>query len=71
MDTDLQGTVQLKLEEGIDRDSLMEVLDRVLELHGCSSCGLAGLDLEIRSQPRLQEKFGDLGGVIDVSLANR
>jgi hypothetical protein len=43
------GTVQLALREGISAKDVHAALDRIFRLHGCITCGLAGLDLRLRT----------------------
>jgi hypothetical protein len=59
----LEGTLELNIQEGIDRDNLVGLIDRILEAHGCQSCGMAGLDLELRTRGVLQEGFADGPGL--------
>lgn len=44
-----------------DRKVLDAIIDRILDLHGCRTCGLAGLDLVIRPpDPLLEDRFRDI-----------
>ena len=63
------GTVQFVIEEGIKADSLHEIIDRVIGLHGCTACGLAGIDLRFRVRDNiLFEKFEKIQGLHDVII---
>ncbi|MBI1807676.1 MAG: hypothetical protein HYR76_11555 [Ignavibacteria bacterium] len=63
------GTIQLVVDERITPKGLHASLDRVFKLHGCPSCGLAGLDFRIRVQDKmLAEKFQDIREVRDISV---
>lgn len=62
------GTVQLTVREGISARELHAALDRILKLHGCTACGLNGLDLLLRPQGDLVHEFKDIKGVADVSI---
>ncbi len=56
------------MREGIAAKSLHSVLDRIITLHGCVTCGLGGIDLRIRVQDALLiEKFQDIEGIQDVA----
>ena len=64
-----KGTVQFVVQEGIQLDSLQEILKRVVNLHGCTVCGLAGIDLRFRVRENLIfEKFADIEGIYDVII---
>jgi hypothetical protein len=63
MDGRLEGTLELNVQEGIDRDNLFGLLDRILDIHGCQACGLVGLDLELRTRGVLTERFADAPGL--------
>ncbi len=63
------GTVAVTVDEGIAAKSLHELLDRVIGLHGCTTCGLSGIDLRFRVRDRLIfERFKDIPGVADVAV---
>jgi hypothetical protein len=63
------GTVQFTVKEGISAESVHSMLDRLFDLHGCTVCGLVGLDVLIRGQDRLIfEKFQGIDGMQDVTI---
>lgn len=63
------GTAVLVVEEGIALKSLQESIARVVGIHGCMACGLAGLDLHFRVQEKLLvDKFRDIEGLRDVAI---
>lgn len=63
------GIAVFHVEEGIQLQALQDILKRVVNLHGCTSCGLAGLDLYFRvPDPLLNEKFRDIGGLRNVEI---
>lgn len=65
------GTVALVVKEGIPAKSLHDILDRITNLHGCSACGLAGLDLHFRVEDgRLAEKFSGIEGLGNVTIVS-
>jgi hypothetical protein len=65
---ELQGTIELNVQEGIDRDSLIRLIDLVIDEHGCQVCGLVGLDLELRTRGVLGERFADTPGLMSARL---
>jgi hypothetical protein len=63
------GTVRLVVEEGINAKSLHQVIDRVINLHGCTTCGLGGIDVLIRVREKmLFDRFKDIEGLHDVTV---
>ena len=65
----LQGSLELNIEEGIDRDSLMRLIDRVIGEHGCQTCGLVGLDLELRTRGDIfRARFAETPGLQSARL---
>jgi hypothetical protein len=66
MEGNLEGTVELTIQEGVDRDNLIRAIDLVLDLHGCQTCGLGGLDLELRTRGVLP--FEDIPGLQSARL---
>jgi hypothetical protein len=63
------GTVRVVVEEGINLKNLHEIVDRVVNLHGCTACGLGGIDLLFRVREKiLFDRFKDIEGIADVSV---
>lgn len=63
------GTVQFVVEEGIYAKSLHKIIDQVINLHGCTACGLSGIDLRFKVRDNiLFEKFEKIDGIVDVTI---
>lgn len=63
------GTLELVVAPDMAARDLHKVLDTVFDLHGCSACGLNGLDLRLRTQdPVILERFRGIEGVRDVNI---
>jgi hypothetical protein len=63
------GTVKFVVEEGIQAKQLHAMLDRVFDLHGCTPCGLGGIDLHIHVRDQLLfDRFKDIEGLHDVTM---
>lgn len=61
------GTVQVTVGKAVTQKSLHELIDRIIHMHGCTACGLGGIDVLIRPQdPRIFESFADIPAVQDV-----
>ena len=62
------GTVQFVIEEGIKVESLHNIIDRVINLHGCTSCGLSGLDIRFKLRDNIFDQFEKIEGLVDVNI---
>jgi hypothetical protein len=63
------GTMKLVVQEGIAAKDLHAIVDRVINLHGCTNCGLGGIDLLVRVRDQmLFDRFKDIQGLHDVTL---
>jgi hypothetical protein len=65
----LGRTIDVVVTHGVDAKNLHELLDRVIGLYGCPSCGFQGIDdFTIRVvNPMLTEKLGKIEGVQAIS----
>ena len=61
------GALQLVVQRGVKAESLHVALDKILDEHGCPTCGLNGLDVNIRVQDPIFEDFSKISGVADIS----
>lgn len=59
-----RGTLKVQVSEKVTADDLHKLLDRVLNLHGCTTCGLAGIDLHLRGDDLMH--VGQLKGLTGV-----
>jgi hypothetical protein len=64
----------LDVEREVSSEDLHALLDRVLDLHGCTACGLVGIDLRFRVPDDLEEelhpsKFEGLRGFRNIAVA--
>jgi hypothetical protein len=61
--------VEVVLEDGINRENLNRILDEIMKMHGCTNCGLAGIDLSFRIRDRFPyEKIADIKELVDISF---
>jgi len=59
--------LQVTVGNRVSRENLHDIIDRIINLHGCMACGLGGLDLRIRPQDQLViEHFQKIPEVKDV-----
>jgi hypothetical protein len=47
--------VELDFGPRVSRDELIESLDKILHMSGCTACGLQGIDINFKSRTRLKE----------------
>ncbi|MEQ1601163.1 MAG: hypothetical protein HOP04_04060 [Methylophilaceae bacterium] len=63
------GTVQVTVGSRISPKNLHDIIDSIINLHGCLACGLGGLDVLLRPQdPRILEGFQNIPEVKDVVI---
>ncbi|MCC7504962.1 MAG: hypothetical protein IT259_06670 [Saprospiraceae bacterium] len=60
------GAVRVSVKRDIKSDELHAALDRILELHGCTGCGMNGLDIMFRQLPPINELFRDFKNIAGV-----
>lgn len=63
------GSLQVTVSSKVNQKHLHDLVDAIINQHGCIACGLAGLDIVIRPQdPRIIEGFQHISEVRDVSI---
>jgi hypothetical protein len=63
------GTLQVTLSDEVKLEDLHSVIDRIVNLNGCRTCGLGGIDVILREvDPIFYERFADIPAVKDVTL---
>jgi hypothetical protein len=60
--------VQIVVSEKVDLKELQTVIERVVGLAGCRTCGLVGIDLLFRGGDPIEQQFGDLPGIRTVLI---
>lgn len=66
----LTGSVQLSFRERVKVQDVHLAIDRILNIAGCPTCGLLGLDLHLHSQPVVLDKLRDIKGVMGVHFGH-
>lgn len=62
------GTLQVTVRD-ISAKDLHTLLDRIIDLNGCRTCGLSGIDIYLRDvEPILFDRFADIESVRDVTM---
>ena len=62
------GTVELVFEPNIRREVVQKTVELAFREHGCTECGMNGLDLLIRAQDPIIDRFKGLKGLMDVKV---
>jgi len=63
------GTLQVTLSDKVKLEELHSLIDRIVDLNGCRTCGLGGIDVILREvDPVFYERFADIPSVQDVTL---
>ena len=61
--------VNVTLNKDVTPDSVHEVLSAIFRAHGCTGCGLMGVDVNLRGAPVEAEGIGQVNGVHSVEIA--
>lgn len=62
--------VDLEFGHRVTRDELVQSLDKILGMGGCTACGLQGIDINFKSRIRLKEVI-DLPSLVDARITER
>jgi len=63
------GTVQVTVGNEVSLKDLQALIERIVDLNGCRTCGLNGIDIHLRQiDPVIFDRFADIEAVRDVTL---
>lgn len=63
------GSVQVTVSPKVTQKNLHDIIDTIIKQHGCTVCGLGGLDIVIRPQdPLILESFQHIAEIRDVAI---
>ncbi len=66
----LPRTARVLLDKDVAAEDIHAMLDRIFEMHGCSRCGLLGLDLLIHvNDPKVSSQIQDMKGVLGMEIS--
>ena len=60
------GGIQLTVDRNVKADQVHAALDKIFEMHGCTPCGLNGLDIYLRHSTPLMDAFKGFEGIAAV-----
>ena len=62
-----RGTMKITVKHTIKPEEIMEALNRIIDIQGCTSCGFQGFDVLIRRQNPIINQFKGLNNIADIS----
>ncbi len=64
----LQGPVNVKVREDISLEQLHRIIETIVGLSGCRTCGILGVDLRLSGDPVEANQITKLPGVQSVGF---
>lgn len=49
--------IEISVSSKVSREELIEIIDQVIGLTGCTACGMAGIDFRIKGDPLIRKVF--------------
>jgi len=65
---ELTGNVHIHVAENVTLENLHTIVDRIVSLSGCRTCGLLGVDLHLSGDPVEAQEITKLPGVNSASF---
>jgi hypothetical protein len=62
------GKINIRLADGVNLETVQNIVARIANLTGCLSCGFLGIDLTLGGDPVEFKQLGQLPGVKQVSF---
>jgi hypothetical protein len=62
-----RGTMKITVKHTIKPEEIMEALNRIIDIQGCTACGFQGFDVLIRRQNPIINQFKGLNNIADIS----
>jgi hypothetical protein len=63
-----RGSINVRLGEKVNLEALQSIVARIVQLNGCTACGLLGIDLTLGGDPVEFHQIGQLPGVRSVGF---
>jgi len=63
-----QGTAHVRVDGQVTLDNLKKIVEQVVHLGGCPTCGLLGIDLRLSGDPVEVNQLTKIPGVNSVAL---
>lgn len=68
MAENLKGTIKVQVSHNVTLENLHSLIDRIVAVGGCRTCGLGGIDLHLTGQPVELQEVAKIPGVQSVSF---
>jgi hypothetical protein len=65
---ELTGNVHIRVAENVTLENLHTIVDRIVGMSGCRTCGLLGIDLHLSGDPVELQEITKLPGVSSASF---
>ena len=65
---ELTGNVHIHVTENVSLENLHAIVDRIVSVSGCRTCGLIGIDLRLSGDPVAVQEIAKLPGVKSASF---
>lgn len=62
------GTLELVFDKSVKVDNIHKAIEVALGWHGCTTCGLNGIDIRMRVQDPIFEVFNQVEGLRDINV---
>jgi hypothetical protein len=66
--SNLRGTVKIRVNENVTLDHLQSIVSHIAGLAGCRTCGILGIDLRLVGDPAEAQQMAKLPGVKSVTF---
>lgn len=66
--TGLKGTINVRVSEKITLENLHSIINHIVGINGCQTCGLLGVDLVLSGDPPELQQVAKLPGVTSASF---
>ena len=70
MAENFKGTVRIRVTQNVKVENLHHMIDQIVGLSGCRTCGLGGIDLHLSGDPVELQEVAKLPGVQAVSFGS-
>ena len=70
MAENLKGTIKIRVSQNVSLENLHSLIDRIVGISGCRTCGLGGIDLHLSGDPVELQEVAKLPGVQSVSFGS-
>lgn len=64
----LKGTINIRVSENVTLENLHNIINGIVGISGCRTCGLLGVDLRLSGDPVELQQVAKLPGVQSVSF---